>query len=81
MSSSLYLAIAARISSLGMAPGGGSPLTIIMNRMACLLPVGTGHRLLPAGVETLAPCARRARSPEIDTASDVLGSDATCSKC
>jgi hypothetical protein len=35
----LYRPIATRSSSLGVAPGAGSPLNIIITRMSCLLPV------------------------------------------
>src|SRR2546427_5578608 len=37
LSSSLYLPIAVRSSSLGAAPGSGSPLIINITRMSCLL--------------------------------------------
>jgi hypothetical protein len=38
----LYLPIAARSSSLDVAPGCGSPLIINITRMSCLLLVRTG---------------------------------------
>src|SRR5215217_6354653 len=42
LSSSLYLPISPRSSSLGAAPGCGSPLIINITRMPCLLPIRAG---------------------------------------
>src|SRR5439155_198363 len=72
-SSSLYLPIAASSSSLGSWPGFGSPLIIMRNRMAPLLPVRAGPRSVLDRVRTLPLPARRSRPGEIDIPRDSSG--------